>query len=79
VTLSFKAKGKRRSIRFGAGGGESGLEAAAVAVPSSPRARTALRRIKRASLRIELTATPSDGDGGRTNLTRIETLAKRKG
>ena len=79
VTLSFKAKGKRRSIRFGAGVGESGLEAAAVAVASSPRARTALRRIKRASLRIELTATPSDGDGGRTSLTRIETLAKRKG
>ncbi|HEU4803046.1 MAG TPA: hypothetical protein VFS73_07710 [Solirubrobacterales bacterium] len=79
VTLSFKTKGKRRSIRFGTGRGGSGLKAKAVAVPSSPAGRRALRKVKRASLRIELTATPSDGDGGHENITRIEKLAKRRG
>jgi hypothetical protein len=79
VTLSFNARGKRRSIRFGTGGGRSGLEAAAFAVPASAAARRAVRKVERASLRIELTATPSDGDGGRESLTRIEQLTKRRG
>jgi hypothetical protein len=79
VTLSFKKKGKRRSIRFGAGGGESGLEATTVRVLSSEAARRALPKIRRASLRIEITAKPSDGDGGGNSLTRIEKLRKRSG
>ncbi|HET6831414.1 MAG TPA: hypothetical protein VFH44_08705 [Solirubrobacterales bacterium] len=79
VTLSFKAEGKRKSIRFGAGSGASGLEAAVISVPASPAARRALRKVKRASLRIELTAAPSDGAGGDKSLSRIEKLVKRRG
>jgi hypothetical protein len=79
VTLSFKKKGKRRSVRFGAGSGESGLEATTVRVLSSEAARRALPKVRHASLRIEITAKPSDGDGGGNSLTRIEKLRKRSG
>jgi len=77
VTLSFKTKGKRKMLRFGTGHGESGLEAIPIRVPPSPAARKALRKTKRASLRIELTATPSDSGGDSKSLTRIEKLIKR--
>ena len=76
VTLSFKRKGERRSIRFGAGDGESGLKATTVRVLSSAAARRALPKVKRASLRIEITAKPSDGDGDGRSLTRFAKLRR---
>ncbi|MFN8113592.1 MAG: hypothetical protein U0R51_10375 [Solirubrobacterales bacterium] len=76
VTLSFKRKGERRSIRFGAGSGESGLKATTVRVLSSAAARRALPKVKRASLRIEIAAKPSDGDGDGRSLTRIAKLRR---
>lgn len=76
VTLSFGKKGKRRSIHFGAGSGESGLTATTVRVLSSDAARRVLPKVRRASLRIEITAKPSDGDGDARSLTRIARLRR---
>lgn len=79
VTLSFKSKGKRRSISFGSGRGASGLDSAKLSVSPSDAARRALRKSKRASLRIVLTGSPSDGNGAGSSLTRVEKLPRRNG
>ena len=76
VTLRSKSKGKFRTIRFGKATGEAGLDATPIAVKPSSRAKRVLRKAKRVSVRIELVATPSDGDGADRTLIRTERLSK---
>lgn len=79
VTLRSKSKGKFRTIRFGGATGEVGLDATPIAVKPSPRARRALKKAKRGSIRIELNATPSNGAGPGTSVTSRQELPRRKG
>jgi hypothetical protein len=78
VMLRFRSKGKSRTIRFGRATGKSGLDASPVAVEPSARAKGALKRAKRGSLRIELNGEPTDGDGSGTGVTRRLDLPKRR-
>ena len=78
VTLRSKSKGRFRKLLFGRATGASGKDATTIAVMPSPRAKRAIRRAKRVSLRIELVATPSDGDGVARELTRIEKVSRRR-
>ena len=78
VTLRSRSKGRFRKVLFGRATGESGMDATTIAVMPSVRAKRAIRRAKRVSLRIELVATPSDGDGVARELTRTEKLSRRR-
>jgi hypothetical protein len=78
VTLRAKAQRGFRTVKFGSATGDAGLDATSIAVKPSVHAKRILRKAKRASLRIELTAAPKDGHGPRPKLTRVELLKKRR-
>jgi len=78
--VTIRSKGKRGTFRttgLGRATGEIGVDATPLGVMPSARAKRVLRRAKRVSLRIELTATPSDGNGAEQKLTRTARLSKR--
>jgi hypothetical protein len=77
VTLRVKAKRRLRTVRFGRATGDAGLDTTSIAVKPSAHAKRILRKAKRASLRIELTAAPEDGNGPKSKLTRVAQLKKR--
>ena len=77
ATLRWKAKRGFRTIHLGRASGDAGLDATAIKVSSSSRAQRVLRKAKRASVRIELTASPSDGNGNQRKLTRIQRIKNR--
>ena len=77
VSLRARSKGRFRTIRFGGATGQAGLEATEVAVKPSSRAKRALRKAKRGSIRIVLNAVPTDGEGPDTHVAGSQDLPRR--
>ena len=78
VTLRSKSKGKFRTIKFGGATGAAGPRPGVDRRQAVEARKAALRKAERVSVRIELTASPSDGDGDRAEADPHEQLKKRR-